>query len=152
MTKLFESVGEPRLYHTAIKYWHSAASSGRGGKTTKSGPRRTTEQLIHQTPGPFEREFAAFTKFFHQRTGVPWDDRIVAFAKGKAKDGVGKYVYEPPVRVSFPPCSHIFLFSFFFFLFFPLQQRRNPPKMIRRANIKHYNTDGWKARWSRQGS
>ena len=100
-------MAKPHLYHAALKYWHAAASSD-GGKMTaakRPRPRKASEHLFHQTPGSFEREFAAFTKFFRQKTGVPWDRRLAVFVKGKGKAGVGKYVDEPPVCL--PPPSPI---------------------------------------------
>ncbi|KAI0127443.1 hypothetical protein BJ170DRAFT_595315 [Xylariales sp. AK1849] len=82
---LFESNGEPRLYHTAAKYY----------KTSGAVPLfwRPSE-----TPGSFEREFKNFKICFIKKTGVAWDDRMKEFGlKGKGKAGKrGDFQYIPP--------------------------------------------------------
>ena len=81
--QLFESNAKPHLYWFAAKY------------LKKKGDSMPSFFRCSQTPGLFDREFAHFRFFFHKKTGITWDERLIkAGAMGERY-----FRYDPPVSV-----------------------------------------------------
>ncbi|KAJ1335381.1 RNA polymerase II subunit A C-terminal domain phosphatase [Microdochium nivale] len=81
--RLWESNGSPYLYLC------TATFNKRGGKTSVIRPSKM------ETPGPLDRELAAWKKFFKIKTGIAWSDRVSRIEENRGE--AGNFQYEPPV-------------------------------------------------------
>lgn len=73
-----------------------------------------------ETPGPLDRELAAWKKLFKIKTGIAWSDRVSRVEENRGE--AGNFQYEPPVSFVHPILDTLekacFDFLGFFFLFF----------------------------------
>ncbi|KAI8634966.1 hypothetical protein F5Y19DRAFT_132158 [Xylariaceae sp. FL1651] len=76
---LWESVAKPHLYHCTAKYFNKPR-----GKPVYWRP--------FEAPVVFEKGFGAFKKFFQQKTGISWDERITKVGT----TGPDRFQYQPP--------------------------------------------------------
>ncbi|XXG96574.1 hypothetical protein Hte_002860 [Hypoxylon texense] len=77
---LWESNAKPHLYHFVTKFYK------------KPRENRPIIYRPHDTPGLLKRELDDFKSFFHKKTGIEWDERIVKQGTMPAD----KFQYQPP--------------------------------------------------------